>query len=176
MSDPSAPRRCAIEDCERPYKQGGWCSMHYSRWYKHGDPLYVRDPMGRFWEKVIKAPSGCWRWVGHLHPSGYGRVSSGRDPDEPAVMYAHRFAYKKLVGPIPSGLVLDHLCRHKACVNPLHLQPVTNGVNIRRGSRVRVTGCKWGHAYTEENVYYTSQGSRTCRECRRLHRAEKRAA
>lgn len=130
-------------------------------------------PLVRFWTKVTRTPGGCWWWTGaKIRHSGYGRIYSGGDPAEPTVMYAHRFAYKHLIGPIPQGLVLDHLCRNASCVNPLHLQPVTNRENVVRGSaraaKVGLRTCPWGHSYTPENTYLSSSGGRACRTCRRV--------
>jgi hypothetical protein len=94
---------------------------------------------------------------------------------------AHRYAYEQLVGPIPEGLVLDHLCRNRLCINPLHLEPVTIGENIRRGAFDRagkITGskthCANGHPFDEENTRqfeYHVKGrtgpARACRACAR---------
>lgn len=71
--------------------------------------------------------SGCWIWTGSKGEDGYGSVRYRR-----RVWRAHRAAYTILVGPIPAGLELDHLCRVRACVNPAHLEPVTGEENIRR--------------------------------------------
>lgn len=112
----------------------------------------------RFWSRVNKdGPNGCWEWTGPREPFGYGRVSSLR---------AHRIAYELLVGPIPVGLTLDHLCRNPPCVNPAHLEPVTMGVNVLRGDTItgraaRQTTCKRGHPFT------IVAGRRVCIECRR---------
>jgi len=88
---------------------------------------------------------------------------------------AHRVAYELLVGPIPEGLTLDHLCRVRHCVNPDHLEPVTRLENWRRGTgpsaasrRQRSkTRCKHGHEFSEENTYVTAAGARQCRTCHR---------
>ncbi len=86
---------------------------------------------------------------------------------------AHRFAYENLVGPVPTGLLLDHRCRNKSCVNPDHLDPVTSGENTRRGvlsfvtSIRRKTHCLRGHEYTRENTYTDPAGGRRCNQCRR---------
>ena len=88
----------------------------------------------RFWSKVEgDDPLGCWLWTGTA-PSGYGKFSTS-----PGVsVYAHRYAYAAMVGPIPDGLHLDHTCQTRRCVNPLHLDPVTPRVNAQRAGRARV--------------------------------------
>lgn len=82
----------------------------------------------RFMEKIFVAPDGCWLWLGSVHKNGYGKFRfAGR------VEYAHRVAYLSFVGEIASGLVIDHLCRKRSCVNPAHLEAVTSSENTRRG-------------------------------------------
>jgi hypothetical protein len=73
----------------------------------------------RFWEKV-KRTKGCWEWQGHCTQFGHGQLGVAT-----ALVYAHRFAYELLVGQIPDGCVLHHLCSNPACVNPAHLEPMT---------------------------------------------------
>lgn len=110
----------------------------------------------RFWAKVNKTES-CWIWTGNKG-AGYGRFAlTSRQ-----FIGAHRYAYELLVGPIPAGFQLDHLCRTPACVNPDHLEPVTMLENIRRAKR---THCKYGHEFTPENSLNHS-GWRECRTCR----------
>src|SRR5690606_13797613 len=74
----------------------------------------------RFWKKVTKTEADCWEWTGALNSRGYGCV--GIDSKR---YLTHRVAYEALVGPIPEGLTIDHLCRNKVCCNPAHLEPVT---------------------------------------------------
>lgn len=83
---------------------------------------------------VVDPETGCWLWQLKRDRHGYGRVRrTGRG--EALVQLAHRWVYEELVGPIPEGLVIDHLCRNPPCVNPKHLEPVTPGENFRRGTR-----------------------------------------
>jgi len=86
------------------------------------------------------------------------------------MQYAHRFGYELLVGPIPTGLTLDHLCRVRTCVNPAHLEPVSIGENVLRGdtrpaANLKKTHCPRGHAYDAANTYIARGGERHCRTC-----------
>jgi hypothetical protein len=109
----------------------------------------------RFWEKVAKGgPDECWVWQSVLS-DGYGRFTTSEGSKR-----AHRISYETLVGPIPNGLTLDHLCMNRACVNPAHLEPVTAVENIKRGA-LRRTHCKHGHS--EWVIDY--RGNRVCVPC-----------
>ena len=116
----------------------------------------------RIWDRVQRpdGEQGCWL-IPTRHPSGYtyARVS-GR------TVALHRLFYVNLVGPVPSRLTLDHLCRVKHCVNPAHLAPVTQAENNRRGRLhlAPVTHCKNGHPFNEANTY-RSRKQRHCRIC-----------
>jgi hypothetical protein len=88
----------------------------------------------RFVDRVLVLASGCWEWTG----SGTGRAKAyGQFWVAGKGVLAHRFSYETMVGPIPEGLELDHLCRFQRCVNPTHLEPVTPSVNIQRGHAAR---------------------------------------
>lgn len=120
----------------------------------------------RFWRKVNKDdPSGCWLWTGAKYRGyGYFRV-------ERKGIRAHRYSYELVKGNIPSGLILDHLCRNKACVNPQHLEPVTIGENVLRGTapsavNAKKSHCVRGHRFSEANTYI-NRGRRYCKTCRR---------
>jgi hypothetical protein len=110
----------------------------------------------------------CWIWTAAVTKQGYGKFRpAGRKG--PSTVPAHRWAYQHFVGPIHREFVCDHLCRNKLCVNPGHIEPVPNAVNILRGSspnRERIY-CGKGHEFTEENTYRTVKGHRQCRTCHR---------
>ena len=137
-------------------------------------PIQERSLSERFWEKVDKTET-CWLWTGATGGgSGYGQIwtYAGLGP-------AHRVAYLLLKGPIPHGLVLDHLCRTPACVNPDHLEPVTMRENILRGVGPSAhwskrTHCEHGHEYTPQNTYITPHGARNCRTCHREYEAARK--
>jgi HNH endonuclease len=98
-----------------------------------------------FWSKVNKTET-CWLWTACLNSAGYGEFCDRRCRSR----LAHRVAYELLVGPIPAGLTLDHLCRVHNCINPAHLEAVTMRVNGLRGDsppamNARKTHCKRGH-------------------------------
>lgn len=121
----------------------------------------------RFAAKVAVAASGCWEWTGYKSELGYGQFNKkGNKTNGRKLMKAHRFAYECLVGPIPDGLELDHLCRNPSCVNPAHLEPVTHRENMRRGVLGARTHCLHGHPFDEENTYtHPSVRGRICRTC-----------
>lgn len=116
-------------------------------------------------EYVVDETRGCWLWQRALSHDGYA-VCGTRIPGRSA--YAHVRTYEDLVGPVPEGLQLDHVCRIRHCVNPAHLEPVTDSENKRRGSQgVLKTHCKHGHPWVEANVYVQpSTGKRSCKICR----------
>ena len=90
----------------------------------------------RFWSKVDRRGlDECWEWLGAKLVKGYGHFFLGgtRQEGNRRWVLAHRFAYEELVGPIPDGLDLDHLCRNVGCCNPAHLEPVSRSVNLLRG-------------------------------------------
>lgn len=125
-------------------------------------------PLERFW-KFVEVTDGCWEWTGCRTGDGYGRFSRGRSE---GVVNAHRFVYEALVGEVPRGWHVDHLCRNSGCVRPEHLEAVTPRENTLRGLRGRlVTQCPQGHPYDEKNTHVAQrkQGgtSRNCRACNR---------
>lgn len=137
-------------------------------------PKY-RPAIERFQEKIFPEPNtGCWYWFAALDSKGYGQFWDGKKR-----VYAHRFSYIYLKGEIPSGLVLDHLCRVPCCVNPDHLDAVTQAVNTARGetgiNQRRKTHCPRGHAYTAENLLQLrTRNERVCKTCHRLRMRRRR--
>jgi HNH endonuclease len=154
-----------------------------------------RSKKDRLMERITVDPiSSCWLWTGRLSHNGYPRVAWRIT----STHQAHRIAYEEFIGPIPAGMVLDHTChrpencpggkgcKHRRCINPVHLEPVTIRENLRRGhgpaaglraahaQRASVTHCPQGHKYTTKNTY-TYQGCRSCKACAQV-RGEKRNA
>ena len=135
----------------------------------------------RFWAKTDRSagPDGCWPWTAARRgrEAGYGSFSVNG-----VTVRAHRLAYEMTHGPIPDGLTLDHLCRNGLCVNPAHLQPVTNTENVLRGisfsaQKARQTHCKYGHILEGDNVYRPpgQLRSRRCVTCKQRRYAERNA-
>lgn len=141
---------------------------------KRGGTAYVDDPL----TNGSGVAGECWLWVGPVHSgkrNGYGKFSC-----KGSTYTAHRVSYELSVGEIPDGNVVDHLCRVKACVNPSHLEVVTNWENLQRGlliaanrpGRVDLDGsllCPAGHKFTRENTYMQRSGvsdTRVCKTCR----------
>src|SRR5215207_7248301 len=138
-----------------------------------------------FWANV-RMPDlvDCWPWHGRIDECGYGRVGKRS-------LMAHRLAYEEFIGPIPAGMQLDHVCHtrdlscrggvtcpHRRCVNPAHLEVVTQLDNVRRGrggqNNVQKTHCPRGHPYDVENTYVwpgATTNCRSCKACERLRRA-----
>lgn len=149
-------RTCSIEGCNNKHLARGLCNAHYRRLRRDGDPgtadlrpaPFSRTPEQRFWSKFEKTET-CWLWTAGRIAHGYGALAIGR-----RMVRAHVFAYKLLVGEIPAGLVLDHTCHVRHCVNPAHLRPVTrkqnnenhNGRALSSNRSSGVRGVSWSNA------------------------------
>lgn len=127
-------KECITEGCEKPSKARGWCGMHHQRWRLHGDPMYTNDRKqdlsNRFWSKVEKTEK-CWNWTGAT-AYGYGKINI-----ENVARTAHRLSWAWINGPIPDGMVIDHICHNHACVRPEHLRLATRKQNVeyRKGAQ-----------------------------------------
>jgi hypothetical protein len=138
---------------------------------EHGAKVRAAVNERQFERWIVKLDDGilwsqdrCWLWLGALNSEGYGNFwFAGK------TVKAHRVGFEHYRGEIPEGMQLDHLCRNRACVNPWHLEIVTNQENAQRGAKGRlVTHCPQGHELIEENTYRPpSDGRRRCLTCRR---------
>lgn len=147
--------------CERPF------------WVKpsRADRRCCSIDCRRAWERDLDrriecAASGCWLWLGQLSDDGYPRIKI-----DGVTQAAHRLMYERRRGKIAEGLTLDHLCRTRACVNPDHLEPVTQAENYGRAPSViaarAATACPKGHEFVPSNIYINpASGQRFCRQCR----------
>lgn len=137
--------------------------------------------------KIKPQPDGCWLWVASQRPDGYGQIwiRFAPGPHGRRLESAHRAVFEELVGPIPAGLVIDHLCRVRLCVNPDHLEPVTQRENLIRGEgfaakNAAKTHCNSGHLLAGENLVVVTDGDgnrrRKCRQCRKDRSREWREA
>jgi hypothetical protein len=133
-------------------------------------PLKI-DPITRFrlyWKISTENQhegEPCWEWTGGKNQFGYGLFWTGYNK-----ISAHRWAYEHFREKIPKGLQTDHLCRNHGCVNPNHLEVVTQQENILRGEgqaaiHARKTHCIKGHPFDEKNTYISPSGGRMCRQC-----------
>ena len=138
------------------------------RGFLFGATMKRKSAEERFWERTKKTPD-CWHWTGAKNNWGYGSLGVNG-----IAMGAHRFAYELLRGPIPQGLQIDHLCRTPSCVNPAHMEVVTEKENILRGISMpainaRKTHCKRGHPLEGDNVYVVKKPlGRGCKLCHKI--------
>lgn len=166
---------CTVGDCRKRHWARGFCNKHYRRWEKHGDPLKggrLETVVERFWSRVHKTET-CWLWTGAVSSNGYGAFSTGSTTDDSLKQVsAHRYVYELLKGAISDGLTIDHLCRVRNCVNPDHLEMVTQRENTRRGTspvahNAKKTHCTRGHLFSANNTWTAKNGARHCRTCQR---------
>jgi hypothetical protein len=140
----------------------------------------------------VEVVGDCWHWTSYVRPDGYGVLTVTTD-GRYVPRYAHRLMHEAVIGPIPDGYEVDHRCHdpkvctpgksclHRRCINPAHLEAVTQQVNTGRSGGVtalnaRKTHCKHGHEFSEENTAYRPQGGRSCRTCDRDKLRRRRAA
>lgn len=118
----------------------------------------------RFFKWVILIPfHECWEWVGSSY-NGYGKFNTGKKK----IKWAHRISYEIFKGKVPKNLHIDHVCKNRSCVNPNHLEAVTQKINnIRAWTIHRKRYCPSGHEFTKENTDF-SQKWRRCKECHRI--------
>lgn len=152
-SAPEPVTTCSVPSCPTVGQtRRGMCQVHYRRSTLTGYPALaapvriVGDDDTRFWSYVDKngpLPAKaewlgiCWLWTGYVNPDGYGKIRVGG-----RVIGAHQMAFELIIGAVPQGLELDHLCRNTVCVRPDHLEPVTAGENVRRRNYARA-GKPW---------------------------------
>lgn len=162
---------CAVVACERRAVARGFCHSHYEYQRRTGRvpslPIRSLTADQRFASKVDRRADGCWIWLGATDGGErYGSFWNGE-----RVVRAHRWAYERLIGPIPEWAEdLDHLCRNTLCVNPRHLEPVTHRENVLRGHgcgalNARKTHCKYGHELTADNLVARRLPRRQCLTC-----------
>ncbi len=133
----------------------------------------------RFMAKIHVDENGCWRWTARIDGKGYAQFSSRRDDGSFRTERAHRFACRAMKEPLADGMVIDHLCRTRDCVNPEHLEQVPSQTNTLRGVgfgavNAAKTHCLKGHEYTPENTVKLRHG-RECRECKKQRKRASRA-
>jgi HNH endonuclease len=161
--------------CTPAVRQGGGQPGHVERVHVSGHPRFTSpEVVDRFLAAIEPDESGCWLWSGDHFVDGYARMRVGGGQQ----IGVHRLAYELLVAPIPAGFHIDHLCRVKGCINPDHLEAVTQRVNTLRGEgptavNARKQACVHGHPFTPENIYWGSDGYRRCQTCRRSWRRRK---
>ncbi|WP_353956327.1 HNH endonuclease signature motif containing protein [Cutibacterium avidum] len=175
-ASPITNETCSVDGCGNRVRSKGLCCAHYHRLRKYGTPTGKprrASEEDRFLS-YVDMTSHCWEWTGGLMSGGYGMFHLSDTTCE----LAHRYAYQRFVEPIPEGLVIDHLCRNRKCVNPDHLEVVTNLENLRRGIGYRLQNgmddrCIHGHKYTVDNTYISPKGKILCRTCQRIAQAKR---
>ena len=123
----------------------------------------------RFFNK-IEQTNNCWNWIGGKQTNGYGMFWTGKE-----LVLSHRFSYELFKDKIPKGYTIDHLCRNRVCVNPEHLEVVTQKINVLRGNSFcsinsKKTHCPKGHELKGDNLDKThlKRGKRSCKICAQI--------
>lgn len=143
-------RVCEAVECQRTHYAHGLCFMHYQRCWRHGAakeperiPVRLLPEVAKMLNRRRVTETGCWEWTGGTNGVGYGVITIRYRR-----LYVHRLAYSLTAGPIPAGMVIDHLCRNRACFNPEHLEAVSQAENIRRSPLVGPKShCIHGHVF-----------------------------
>lgn len=163
-----------MDGCSMMAYWRGLCRRHYIADQYRDTPIPAAELlMEQLAKKIEVWDCGCWVWTkakfARSNHGMFGYNALGKN----FTHYVHRWVYEHLIGPVPEGLVLDHLCRVEACCNPDHLEPVSNAENIRRGIgpdgglRRHQRACKRGHRFSPENTYVSKLGWRHCKVCAR---------
>ncbi len=170
------PMTCSRSGCRRPHQARGLCHTHYEFQRRHGGFAPLPSADTRFLAQLQETLSGCLEWCASGNGAGYGKFRvDGRQ------VYAHRYAWERMHGPIPRGLLACHICDNPRCVNVAHLFLGTHADNqadkTRKGrhhASLRMH-CPQGHPYDERNTVRRG-GGRRCRTCLNAHRRAKRAS
>lgn len=175
---PTWARLCRV--CAGRHASGGFiCCGGYGS-HTEGCELVGHVRQQKFWDYVaIGTTDECWLWQrAPIVRGGYGHFMVRLPDGAWKPVRAHRLAYEMTFGPIPAGLHIDHLCSTPLCVNPKHLEAVTQAENNRRQRRPNAekTHCVAGHPFDGDNLYVTpSTGGRVCRTCKAARRPAERA-
>ena len=136
--------------------------------------IFTESQVNNFWNKTkIGAPDKCWNFFGTINSAGYGSLTIGSRTDKSRQQIgAHRFSYYLSKGEIAKEMVIHHKCANTLCVNPNHLEQVTQSENVKKrinyvSPQSKKTHCPKGHEYSEKNTRIY-KGRRNCQECSRI--------